>query len=256
MSPQPPGVSPQPGRPFPPLAGLATHTCVELSLTASLSLCVWPLPALPTPLPPEGASVSSVPLTGPAPDQWQGQLGGAHSGLCLGGAATNFNNSLRKKTNLSCFPLLVGEKRVCAHVRTRARDSEHRMSESRDSGVTRPHFQQSHVPTPGGQGPVFAQTSGLWRRPHLPAPEPRNVSVTCDPPWEAAEQRRESKQSRAAGEPGALELVHDPRGPQLPPPVILEDRLPRGGGQTRRDAAGAPGLCVPPSPETGPAQTS
>lgn len=178
VSPQPPGVSPQPGRPFPHLAGLATHTCVELSLTASLSLCVWPLPALPTPLPPEGASVSSVPLTGPAPDQWQGQLGGAHSGLCLGGAATNFNNSLRKKTNLSCFPLLVGEKRVCAHVRTRARDSEHRMSESRDSGVTRPHFQQSHVPTPGGQGPVFAQTSGLWRRPHLPAPEPRNVSVT------------------------------------------------------------------------------
>lgn len=42
--------------------------------------------------------------------------------------------------------------------------------------------------------------------------------MTCDPPWEAAEQRRESKQSRAAGEPGALELVHDPRGPQLPPP--------------------------------------
>lgn len=53
--------------------------------------------------------------------------------------------------------------------------------------------------------------------------------MTCDPPWETAEQRRESKQSRVAGEPGALELVHDPRGPQLPPPVILEDRLPRGG---------------------------
>lgn len=65
--------------------------------------------------------------------------------------------------------------------------------------------------------------------------------MTCDPPWEAAEQRRESKQSRAAGEPGALELVHDPRGPQLPP------RHP--GGQTaKRRGPDKEGRCWCPRP--------
>lgn len=80
-----PGVSPQPGRPFLSLAGLATHTCMELSLTASFSLCIRPLPALPTPLPPEGTPVSSMPISVPAPDKEQGHLGGTHTGYALEG---------------------------------------------------------------------------------------------------------------------------------------------------------------------------
>lgn len=172
---------------------------------------------------------------------------GAHTQDMPWRGTTNFDNSLRKKTNLSCFPLLGG-RNACVHTCVHVHVTQSiRVSESRDSGVTRPHFQQSHVLTAGARGPVFAQTSRLWLRPHLPAPEPRNMSVTCDPPWEAPEQRRESE-SQVAGEPGTLELVHDPRGPQLPP-VTLADRLPRGGGQTRRESLGTPPVpqaCVSP----------
>lgn len=211
---------------FPSLVGPATHTCLEVPFTLShlLSLCTWPCPcsanssaprrAPPCPPPSQPRRALLVQhLTGLCHPrahslQWREQchLRGTRSGVCLGDP-TNFN--LRKKTKVSLFPSLRrGKTRVCtcAGLCTCMCDAEHRISERCASGIIRPHLLQPRVLTSWHPAPrVCSNPPQMLGRALTCLPVPSSVSVTSDPPWEAAEQReaRESLAMAKAGHPQA-----------------------------------------------------
>ena len=94
---------------------------------------------------------------------------------------------------LSFFPLLWGRKcvRTCPCICTC--DSEHQKSESLDLGITWPPLQQPRMLILGTQSPKLLRHPNSWQGPHLPASVPSSISVTFDPPWEAAERTGENR---------------------------------------------------------------
>lgn len=170
---------------------------------------------------------------------------GAHTVGCALGDTTNFNNSLRKKTNLFPFFPLWGGECVCAHVHICTHGSEHQMSEDCDSGVTWPHLQQPHMLTAGSQVPTFAQTPKLLAVPSF-------VSLKAQAHLVTHLGRKLSREGRATACPVVSQAPLSQVMTWGPQP------LPLSTWQTSQTSQGEhrarcwfSGLCVPSSPETG-----
>lgn len=143
------------------------------------------------------------------------------------GDATNFNNSLRERQICPFFPPCGKEMYVCAHV---FRHVWFGASNTRrpQPGHHPATLAVAHGRPPGVQGSLrVLRHPNSWQRAGGPALVPRSVSVTSDPPGEAAEQRG-VWESLATGKPGALEPASDPQGPQPPPLSTRQGREPTG----------------------------
>lgn len=159
--------------------------------------------------------------------QWQKQrhASGAHTVGCALGDKANFNNSLRKRQICPFFPPQGKEMYVYTRMCSCPRHSKHQTPEGRGLGTTQPHWlwppcadswhPGSTIPLPNACAhPDSRQCSGRS------ALVPSSVSVTPDPPGEAAEQRGVGE-SPATSKPGALKPASDPQGPQPPPPCPI-----------------------------------